>query len=235
MKASEPATDSRWYGRRRGKKLRPGRQALVDDLLPRLRIDPAALAGQDLSALFPKPVDDLWLEIGFGAGEHLAAQAARHPETGFIGCEPFVNGVASLLTMIEEGGLKNVLLFDDDARLLLDHLPAASIGRIFILFNDPWPKKRHHRRRFVSPHTVECLARLLKDDGEILFASDHMGYIAWALEHFLRGGALRWLARRPSDWRRPPDGWVATRYEKKARKRGANPVFLRFARLPRSP
>jgi len=184
LTASQPATDSRWYGRRRGKKLRPGRQALVDDLLPSLRIDPAALAGQDLSTLFPEPVDDLWLEIGFGAGEHL---------------------------------------------------PAASIGRIFILFNDPWPKKRHHRRRFVSPQTVECLARLLKDDGEILFASDHMGYIAWALEHFLRGGALRWLAGRPSDWRRPPDGWVATRYEKKARKRGANPVFLRFARLPRSP
>lgn len=231
MTAREPATGSRWYGRRRGKKLRPGRQARVDGLLPRLRIDPARLADRDLGALFPEPVDDVWLEIGFGAGEHLAAQAERHPEKGFIGCEPFVNGVASLLTMIEEHGLKNVRLFDDDARLLLDHLPAASIGRIFILFNDPWPKKRHHRRRFVSQRTVEDLVRILKDDGEILFASDHMGYIAWALEHFLRGGELEWLARGPDGWRRPPPDWTGTRYEAKARKRGAKPVFLRLRRL----
>lgn len=228
MTASKPETKSRWYGRRRGKKLRPGRQAPVENLLPRLRIDPARLADQDPSELFPEPVDDLWLEIGFGAGEHLAAQAERHPEKGFIGCEPFVNGVASLLTMIEDRGLGNVRIFDDDARLLLDHLPAASIGRIFILFNDPWPKKRHHRRRFVSPNTVEHLVRLLRDGGEILFASDHIGYIAWALEYFLRSGELRWLAERPADWRRPPDDWTATRYETKARKRGANPVFLRF-------
>jgi len=196
-------------------------------------VDAETLADRDLESLFREPVDDIWLEVGFGAGEHLAGQAERHPQKGVIGCEPFVNGVASLLTMIEERGLNNVRIFDDDARLVLDHLPAASIGRIFILFNDPWPKKRHHRRRFVSPQTVEGLIRLLKDGGEILFASDHMGYIAWALEHFLRGGELQWLARGPADWRQPPDGWTGTRYEAKARKRGASPIFLRFGRSSR--
>ena len=228
-------TDLRWYGRRQGKKLRPSRQKLVDVLLPKIRIEPGAnRIPTDLSNLFAPTCTGVWLEIGFGAGEHLAAQAADHPDIGFIGCEPFINGVASLLAHVEREQLENVRIYDDDARTLMDALPDASLGRIFVLFADPWPKTRHHRRRMMIEANLTRFARLLKDGGELRFASDHMAYASWALERLLRQPEFDWQAVSAKDWRDPPDDWVETRYEAKARAKDELPVYLRFTRVPRS-
>ncbi len=224
----------RFYGRRHGRKLRAGRGALLTTLLPRLRVVlPPEGSTFEPSALFDGAVSDVWLEVGFGAGEHLAAQAAAHPDVGFIGCEPYVNGVASLLTQVDERGLTNVRVFDDDARLLLAALPEASISRVFVLFSDPWPKKRHNDRRFIGPATLSVLARILNDDGELCFASDQMDYVRWTLEHVTAEPSFTWSARGPADWRYRPAGWFETRYEAKALTRGASCSYLRFRRRPR--
>jgi len=224
-----------WYGRRSGHRLRPARRKLVADLLPRVRVDPPADGGRlDLEAVFPAAASDVWLEVGFGGGEHLAAQARRNPGTGMIGCEPFVNGIASLLSIINEDEISNIRIYDDDARLLAGALPDASVGRVYALFPDPWPKRRHHRRRFINPENLDAVARLMKDGAELYFASDHMGYVSWVLEHMLRHPAFAWPARGPADWRAPPADWVETRYETKARARGAACVYLRFVRVPRA-
>jgi len=225
----------RLYGRRRGHKLRPGRQALIENLLPRLRLDPPPEGGGlDLSAAFPDAVTDVWLEVGFGGGEHLAELAKTHPGIGFIGCEPFINGVANLLSLIERYGLTNVRIFDDDARRLFAALPGAVFGRVFALYTDPWPKKRHHRRRFISDDTVETLIRLMKDDAQLRLASDHMGYVGWMLEHLTRCPQLVWRARSKRDWAEPPSDWVETRYEKKAKEKGLAAAYLCFTRRARA-
>ena len=226
----------RSFGRRRGHKLRPGRQALVDTLLPKLRVEPPANGGSlDPATLFATPPSDLWLEIGFGGGEHLAAQAQARPDIGFIGCEPFVNGVAKLLSTIEAEGLENVRVRDDDALPLLRALPEACIGRAFLLFPDPWPKARHHRRRFVSPANLDLLAHLLADGAEFRFASDHDGYVDWTLYHVRRHPAFEWTARRPGDWRERPVDAFPTRYEAKALERGETCTYLTFRRRSRNP
>lgn len=172
--------------------------------------------------------------MGFGGGEHLAAQAAAHPETGFVGCEPFLNGVAKFLVRAEDEALGNVRVFADDARLLLDALPDACVGRAFVLFPDPWPKARHHRRRFIAPGNLDALARVLRDGAELRMASDDMGYVRWMLFHTLGHGAFDWTARGAADWRERPDDWPATRYEAKALERGARCAYLRFRRRPRA-
>ena len=251
------------FGRRRGRRLRPGREALLADLLPRLAIDvpaeadvpldpgalfaggdpasgaggdPASGAGTAGGGFVPPDVwpDDVWLEIGFGAGEHLAAQALNHPEIGFIGCEPYINGVASLLREIERHGLNNIRVLMDDARALIERLEPASIGRVDILFPDPWPKKRHHKRRFILPANLDALASVLKDEGEFRFASDDTGYVRWTLEHVLDHADFVWLARGPRSWRERPAGSVPTRYEGKAADQGRACVFLGFQRRRRS-
>ena len=204
-------------------------------MLPRLRLalpDDGALI--TLDAGFPPPVGDVWLEIGFGAGEHLAAQAAAHADVAMIGCEPYVGGVAALLARVEAQGLTNVRIFDDDARLLMDRLPEASIGRVFLLFPDPWPKTRHHKRRFIAAANLDSLARLMRDGAELRFASDHMGYVRWVLERVSGHAAFRWTARQPADWRRPPEDAYPTRYEAKARARGTPSVYLNFRRRARA-
>ncbi len=224
-----------WYGRRHGHKLRPRRRALIETLLPKLAvICPDGGARLDIAALFDPGREDLWLEIGFGAGEHLAAQAQAHPDVGFIGCEPFVNGIASLLSLIQDQDLGNIRVYSDDARLLFGHLPEACFGRVFIMFPDPWPKKRHHKRRLISPQTLDALARLMKDGGTLQFASDHMEYVRWTLDHFFRHPAFQWTAKTTADWRRPSPGSPATRYEKKAISRGLKPAYLTFRRRPRN-
>ncbi len=224
----------RFYGRRRGHRLRPGRQDLYETLLPTLRVTvPEAGNALDVACLFDGPVTDVWCEIGFGAGEHLAAQAAGHPSIGFIGCEAFVNGIASLLRHLEATGAANVRIFDDDARRLLDALPEASIGRLFVLFPDPWPKKRHHRRRVIQAETLDRFARALTDGAELRFASDDMGYVRWTLERVTRHPAFAWLAKSARDWRERPFDGIATRYETKARRLGRACVFLSFVRRPR--
>jgi tRNA (guanine-N7-)-methyltransferase len=221
------------YGRRRGRKLRAGQQELWRRLLPRLCFALPETGRLAPTSLFDRPVDAVWLEIGFGAGEHLAAQAAAHPDTGFIGSEVFENGVAKLLAEIEQRRLANIRLFLDDARLLLASLSDASLARVFILFPDPWPKLRHHKRRIVSRTTLDALARVMIDGGELRLATDDRDYLAWMLEHATAHPELEWLARRPGDWRERPADWPQTRYEQKAIAAGRPPIFLRFRRRPR--
>jgi tRNA (guanine-N7-)-methyltransferase len=202
--------------------------------LPRLALPrPAAGEVVDPRRLFPRPVSDVWLEIGFGAGEHLIGQALARPDVGFIGCEPYLNGVAALLAGTAGRGLDTIRVFADDARLLLPHLPDASIGRIFLLFADPWPKRRHHRRRFVGAASMRDLARILVDDGELWFASDHADYVRWTLWHALCHPEFAWDVRRPNDWRSPPADWIETRYQAKAARRGERCFYLRFRRQDR--
>ncbi|HFD16519.1 MAG TPA: tRNA (guanosine(46)-N7)-methyltransferase TrmB [Rhodospirillales bacterium] len=229
--ASRPPARRRvLYGRRHGHRLRPGRRRLLEERLPRLEIrlpegeplDPAALFGDR------RPV---WLEIGFGDGAHLAAQAAAHPGIGFIGVEPFVNGVAALLARIDREGLANIRIFTDDARLLLGALPDASVARLFVLFPDPWPKRRHHKRRLVNRATVAEFARILTPGGELRLATDDAGYARWMLEALLAEPRLDWLAERAADWRERPADQPPTRYEAKALAAGRRPVHLRFRRL----
>ena len=225
----------RWHGRRHGHALRKGRHALIKELLPRLRV-PAEVGGApaDLAALFAETVEDIWLEVGFGAGEHLVEQACLHPAVGMIGCEPYVNGVAALLARVERDGLSNVRIFDDDARLLLPRLPDAVIGRVFVLFPDPWPKKRHHKRRFLAKENLDTLARVMKDDAELRFASDHMEFVRWSLDKVTWHPAFWWPARSPKAWRRRPEDWFETRYEVKALAQGDTCVYLTFRRRRRA-
>ncbi len=230
----DPSGKPMWYGRRRTHKLRPGRQRLVDDLLPALMIaDADSEAPVVFASDFGPPERQLCLEIGFGAGEHLSGEAAAQPHVDFIGCEPFINGIAALLADVEKLGLSNVRVFDDDVRLLLDRLPAASVSSIYILFPDPWPKARHNRRRIFQQGTLDALARVAVDGASLLFASDHMGYVAWALAEAQRHPDWRWTANGPDDWRVPPAGWVPTRYETKALAKGDKPAYLSFRRAAR--
>lgn len=223
------------YGRRRGRRQRPGRRALLEELLPRLAIAlPPAGERLDAAALFAPSKRDVWLEIGFGAGEHLVRQARAHPEVGLIGCEHYVDGVARLLRSVRDDGLSNVRVSTDDARLVLGALPEASIGRAFALFPDPWPKTRHHKRRIVSTHTLDLLAFALKDGAELRMASDDGPYVRWILEHALAHTAFDWSPVSARDWRERPGDWPETRYEAKARGQGRVCYYLRFLRRARA-
>jgi tRNA (guanine-N7-)-methyltransferase len=210
--------------------MRAGRQLLRDELLPRLTISLPEHGPLDPTTLFAAPCQAVWLEIGFGGGEHLAAQAADHPDVGFIGCEVFENGIARLIGEIARRNLGNIRIFADDARLLLDHLMPASIGRVFILFPDPWPKERHHKRRLVATPTLDRLAAIMQPGAELRLATDDGGYLAWMLDHLTAHPDFAWTARRPADWQQRPPDWPATRYEEKARAAGREPSFLRLVR-----
>jgi tRNA (guanine-N7-)-methyltransferase len=205
----------------------------LEELLPELRIDLDDPRWQliDPRGLFPE-AEAVELEIGFGGGEHLIWQAEHHPRRGYIGVEPYLGGVAKLLAAIEEEGLSNIRVVVDDARLLLPRLPDASLARIYVLFPDPWPKKRHHKRRIVNRGTVREFARLLVPNGELRLATDDPGYARWMLEAALAEPRLAWLAERAADWRERPPDWPETRYEAMARRVGRRPVFLRFCRRP---
>ncbi len=225
----------RFYGRRKGHILRPKRRNLVETLLPRIRVTmPAQGSEIDLAALFGTQKRAYWIEIGFGGGEHLAAMAAANPDIGIIGCEPFINGVANLLCAVDEQGLDNVRIFDDDVRTLFPALPDASFERLFLLYADPWPKKRHNRRRLVQPETLSQFARLLKDGGEFRYASDFMEYVRWTLRFVSANADFKWLAEGPGDWRERPADAVETRYEAKARRAGSPCVYLRYQRSARA-
>jgi tRNA (guanine-N7-)-methyltransferase len=215
------------YGRRKGKRLRTGQQDLLDTLLPRLRLGDDAPV--DLAAVLPRS-RSITLEIGFGGGEHLAAEARAHPETGFIGCEPFVNGMAKLLAVITADALSNVRLWDRDATELLPLLPAGAIDTVYVLYPDPWPKRRQRKRRLISEETLQALARTMRSGAELRFATDIDDYAGWVLARVLRSPEFQWTATRADDWRRPWDGWPGTRYEAKAAHEGRKPAYLTFRR-----
>lgn len=223
------------YGRRRGRRLRSGQQALFDGLVRSLEIELREDAGSlDPIGLFPRPVRAVWLEIGFGAGEHLIAQAKAHPEIGFIGCEPFINGVVRLAGGLKSEGLDNVRLWRDDARVMIRALEPDTIERAFILFPDPWPKTRHHKRRIVSNEVLDGLARVMVEGAELRVATDDTGYLVWILEHLRRSPDFEWTARGPDDWRARPDDWPPTRYEQKALDQGRRCAYLRYRRRAKS-
>jgi tRNA (guanine-N7-)-methyltransferase len=210
--------------------LRSGQKTLTRELLPRLAISIPPSGRLDPAALFRATPRSVWLEIGFGGGEHLAWQAERRPKIGFLGCEVFENGIVKLLAEIRNRRLDNIRIFADDARLLLMALPPKSIGRVFILFPDPWPKRRHHKRRIVSRGILDSLAEIMSDGAELRLATDDSSYVGWMLAHVTDHPAFEWLARRRADWRERPADWPSTRYEEKALAAGRVPFFLSFRR-----
>lgn len=213
------------YGRRKGPKLR-GRQAdLLQTLLPQLAWR-ADMVANPLQAF--DDVDDIWLEVGFGAGEHLYWQAQLNPRVGLIGAEPFENGVAKLLSKIADAPLANIRLHMGDAREIVEALPDASLGRVFVLFPDPWPKTRHHKRRFLQTEMLDALARVMKPGAELRFATDDKSLLPWILERLCAHPQFVWTAKSRADWLTRPADWPQTRYEAKAIK--GKPVFLRFCR-----
>jgi tRNA (guanine-N7-)-methyltransferase len=223
-----PPRKNKVFGRRRGRPLGARRRATLETLLPKLRVP---LAGPlDPFALFAPRPRAIWLEVGFGAGEHLAWQAERHPDIGLIGCEIFLDGVASLLRHVEERGLANIRVHPDDARDVLAALPDASLDRVFVLHPDPWPKTRHAARRFVNPANLDALARAMAPGAELRIATDHPVYKQWTLERMQRRDDFEWLARRAADWLERPADWPETRYEAKARREGRAPLYLRYRR-----
>jgi tRNA (guanine-N7-)-methyltransferase len=224
--AAERTGELRSFGRRRGRKPSPHQQELLEQLLPRVRLD--LTAGP--TGFAPGRYDDIWLEIGFGGGEHLVWQARHYPRVGLVGCEPYLGGVLKVLAAIDAGGLDNVRIHDDDARSMLRALPDASIGRAFVLFPDPWPKMRHRKRRLVDAATVAALARVLKPGAELRLGTDIGDYATQILLVVQGSSAFEWLAGGPDDWRRRPADWPATRYEQKALREGRRCTYLRFRR-----
>jgi tRNA (guanine-N7-)-methyltransferase len=222
-----------FYGRRRGKHLRDSQEVYLQEDLDALSPGPVGWEANperhplDLDALFGGR--EVWLEVGFGGGEHMVHQAGLNPQAGIIGCEPYINGVAMLLGKIRRAGVDNLRVHPGDARDMFDVLPAASISKAFLLYPDPWPKKRHHRRRFVTPEHLEPLARVLKPGAEFRVATDIPDYVRQTLEEVPRAG-FDWLAEGPRDWREPWGDWISTRYEQKALREGRVPHYLTFRR-----
>jgi len=217
-----------FFGRRKGHALKPRQAALFDTLLPRLAIDLTKPAPADLRALFASPRDEVRLEIGFGGAEHLIAQAQAYPQVGYIGTDAFINGVAKALAAIDAHKLDNIRLYFGDASELIDWLPNASLGRIDLLYPDPWPKRRHWKRRFIQDETLQRLARILKSGGELRFATDIGDYAAYALARVLRSEDFVWTAEAADEWRKPWPGFGGTRYEAKAKREGRTPGYFIF-------
>ena len=234
MSIDDGGTASRrraFFGRRKGHRLRPHQTDLLATLLPRLVLALDQPAPDSLARLFAHAPDGVRLEIGFGGGENLIAEAHAYPRMGFIGCEPFVNGMAKILALIEAGAIDNVRLYAGDAIDLLAWLPAESVAQVDLLYPDPWPKRRHWKRRFVQDRTVAMLARVLRPGGIFRFATDIPDYAAWTLERLMRAPEFFWTAKRADDWRRPWAGFRGTRYEAKAKREGRAPCYLEFRRI----
>ena len=230
MDSNSQKTKRAFFGRRKGHKLKPRQAALFNSLLPRVALDVATAAPVDLRTLFASPVDDVRLEIGFGGGEHLIAQAQANLRTGFIGTDAFVNAIAKALIAIEENALANIRLHFGDASELLDWLPSAAVSRIDLLYPDPWPKRRHWKRRFIQDENLKRLARILKMGGELRFATDIADYSAYALARVIRSSDFVWIAECADDWRKPWPGFSSTRYEMKAKREGRQPAYFIFRR-----
>jgi tRNA (guanine-N7-)-methyltransferase len=214
------------YGRRKGPRLSAHKASLFETLLPKLALNIAAR--RDPRTYFSTSIKDVWLEVGFGAGEHLLAQARANPDAGLMGAEPYEAGVAKLLSRLDKEPAGNIRLHMGDARDIIEALPDASLGRVFILFPDPWPKTRHHKRRFVQMQMLDQLARVLKSGGELRFASDDAGYLTWSLERLVAHSAFAWNAKSATDCTQRPADWPQTRYEAKALH--GPPAYLSFRR-----
>ncbi|MEP0521995.1 MAG: tRNA (guanosine(46)-N7)-methyltransferase TrmB [Hyphomicrobiales bacterium] len=225
---------SDFIGRRKTKPLKPGPSRLVKELLPELKISPEMPASRDLALLFPD-TDRVYLEIGFGSGEHLIHRASNDPTTGYIGVEPFINGLSQALVQIDARGLGNIRLYDDDAGAFLDWLPERSLERVSLLYPDPWHKFKHWKRRFVSVRNLDRIARVLKPGGLFLFASDIEHYVGWTLNQCHSHFAFDWPALRAEEWNQTDNGafgnWPGTRYEAKALREGRLPTYLTFTRM----
>jgi tRNA (guanine-N7-)-methyltransferase len=220
-----------FFGRRKGHRLRAHQADLIEHLLPRLAVQIGNPGPADLAELFDPPAEAVRLEIGFGGGEHLIAEALAFPGPGFIGCEPYVNGMAKILTRIEAQNIANIRLFAGDAAELLAWVPARALTRIDLIHPDPWPKRRHWKRRFVQDETVAAMARVLKPGGEFRFVSDIDGYCAWTLAHLSRSPDFIWTAERACDWRQPWPDYTRTRYGAKAEREGRRATYLCFRKL----
>ena len=220
-----------FYGRRKGKSLRARQASLQQSLLPNVRVDLSTLRSEMMAALGCEKATPIWLEIGFGGGEHLASEAKLHPEICFIGCEPFVNGVAKLLGSIEHEGITNIRVYDEEVADLIESLPDDSLEQVSILYPDPWPKTRHKKRRLISAEFLANLARVMKPGSELRFATDIDDYAGWTLSRILASPHFLWNPVSPSDWEKPWRNWPGTRYEDKAFREGRTPVYLTFCRL----
>lgn len=232
MKNLEAIKGSRVYGRRQGKPLKKASKDRLEKYFPKYSI---SLEGKkiEIADLFDFTPDEYWLEIGFGKGEHLVAQAKANPHVGFIGCEPFINGISGLIDHIDREGVTNIRFFMDDARLLMDVLPDQSFSRAFILFPDPWRKKRHYKRRVVSPGNINVLSRLLKVGAQLRIGTDHHDYCRWILARLMENADFKWHSNVPDDWHKRPDDWPATRYELKALAVGRLSTYMTFIRKHR--
>jgi tRNA (guanine-N7-)-methyltransferase len=220
-----------FFGRRKGHKLRPNQARLLETLLPQLALDLSRPAPAPLSALFPVPVTNITLEIGFGGGEALIALARERPDTGYVGVEPFLNGMAKALAAIESNNLRNIRLHFDDAADLIAWLPEMSLARIDLIHPDPWPKRRHWKRRFVQDEMVAQLGRILRPGSDFRFVTDIADYAAWTLQRFVRSSVFEWTAQRADDWRKPWPGFTGTRYHAKATRADRPSCFLVFRRV----
>lgn len=234
----------KFYGRRKGRVVRKAKTTLLDVFLPQIKISEKTVF--DKQTMFGHPVDGVCLEIGFGDGQHLAGQALNNPQLGFIGAEVFQNGVANLLTLItgiKEGNQlpekinllpersDNIRVFDDDIRLLFKRIPDGFLDKVYVLFPDPWPKKRHAQRRFINPDNLQELSRILKKDGILRVATDHKIYKGWTLRQVKENGSFEWTAKCGNDWKKEPQDWIPTKYQQKAIREGRKPVFLDFKRI----
>jgi tRNA (guanine-N7-)-methyltransferase len=219
-----------FFGRRRGKAMSPYQATALEAGLGRYGLDLTQAAPDDLRSLFAAPITDVRLEIGFGGGEHLLNEARMHPQTGFIGVEPFVNSMAKMMAALAQHPLDNLRVYDDDATRVLDWLPAASLSGIDLLYPDPWPKKKHWKRRFVSPTNLDRFSRVMRPGGVFRFASDIDSYVNWTLLHCGAHEKFEWLAADAGDWHQPYDGWPGTRYEAKAIREKRRPAYLKFFR-----
>jgi len=219
----------RFYGRRKGKPLTPKRQQAYDEVLSlyEIKIDKGNSKISPTS-FFNFKSKEIWMEIGFGNGEHLVHQALRNPDVAFIGCEPFLNGVAALANAIKENNIKNITIWRDDARLLMNRLEPHSLDRLYILHADPWPKTRHHKRRFIQTEMLTQISGLLKNDAELRMATDHAGLAEWLIEKTYFHPNFKWQAQSAKDWQTPPDDWIDTRYCNKGKLKDHVQVYLNF-------
>lgn len=219
---------NRLFGRKKGYPIKQEKKKKFDYIFPKLNLNLESVKNKDIFSKFPSTADTFFLEVGFGSGEHVKWQLENNPKTGIFCCEPYINGVANLISSLKEKYYNRIRIMMDDAELLLDTLPEKSISKIFILFPDPWNKKKHFKRRFINEKTISKMSKVMKDDGEIRISTDSSSYVAWILHHFLNSNEFVWEAKSKKDFLCKPLDWVQTRYEKKAISSGKIPIFLIF-------